>query len=92
MSHVLCHILACHLQIDADPAYHFDADQDPNFYLMRIQIRMRIHNTCQSLFSINTDQPDTGHHPRSIKSLERNCVSSNSGAAHNFFRVTSTYE
>ncbi len=29
----------CHLQIDADPvpdpAYHFDADPDPDFYLMR---------------------------------------------------------
>jgi hypothetical protein len=41
-------ILACHLQIDADPyrfpnpAYHFDADPDadpdPGFYLMRIRI------------------------------------------------------
>jgi hypothetical protein len=47
--------LACHLQIDADPhsapdpAYHFDADQDPDFYLMRIQVIkimwIRIHNT-----------------------------------------------
>jgi hypothetical protein len=43
--------LVCHLQIDADPdtvldpAYHFDADQDadPDFYLMRM--RIRIHNT-----------------------------------------------
>jgi hypothetical protein len=30
------------MQIDADPvpdpAYHFDADPDPDFYLMRIQI------------------------------------------------------
>ncbi len=36
------YILACHLQIDADldlvldPAYHFDADQNPDFYLVRI--------------------------------------------------------
>ncbi len=34
------YILACHLQIDADPvpdpAYHFDADAEPDFYLMRI--------------------------------------------------------
>jgi hypothetical protein len=39
--------LACHLQIDANPdrkpAYHFDADLDPDFYIMRI--RIRIHNT-----------------------------------------------
>jgi hypothetical protein len=43
------YILACHLQIDADPdpAYHFDAKTDPDFYLMRIRIRvpktMQIH-------------------------------------------------
>jgi hypothetical protein len=30
------YILACHLQIDADPAYHFDADPDP-VTLMRIR-------------------------------------------------------
>jgi hypothetical protein len=34
------YVLACHLQIDADPvpdpAYHFDAD--PDFYLMRIRV------------------------------------------------------
>jgi hypothetical protein len=48
-------MLACHLQMDADPvpdpAYHFDADPDadtdPNFYLMRMRIQvikmMRIH-------------------------------------------------
>jgi hypothetical protein len=44
------YILACQLQIDADPdpdpAYHFDADldphPDPDFYLMRMQIRMEI--------------------------------------------------
>ncbi len=52
---VLKYILGCHLQIDADPdpapdsAYNFDAD--PDFYLMRMRIRMqitkmmRIHNT-----------------------------------------------
>ncbi len=40
-AHIL-YILACHLQIDADPepdtdpAYHFDADPDPTFQLMRI--------------------------------------------------------
>jgi hypothetical protein len=47
------YILACHLQIDADPdlnpAYHFDADPDPDFNLMRIRVpkimRIRIHNT-----------------------------------------------
>jgi hypothetical protein len=49
------YILACHLQIDADPdpAYHFDAapDADPDFYLMRMRIqvtkmmRIQIHNT-----------------------------------------------
>jgi hypothetical protein len=47
---ILASILACHLQIDADPdqvpypAYHFDvnpdADPDPDFNLM--QIRMGI--------------------------------------------------
>jgi hypothetical protein len=38
-------MLACHLQIDADPdpTYHFDADlfdadPGPNFYLMRIRV------------------------------------------------------
>jgi hypothetical protein len=44
--------LACHLQIDADPvpdpAYHFDTDLEPDFYLMRMRIQitkmMRIHN------------------------------------------------
>jgi hypothetical protein len=45
--------LACHLQtvVDpdpaTDPAYHFDADPHPNFYLMRMRIKvtkmMRIH-------------------------------------------------
>jgi hypothetical protein len=36
------YILACHLQLDADPeqdpdpAYHFDADPDPTIQLMRI--------------------------------------------------------
>jgi hypothetical protein len=42
------HILACHLQIDADPvpdpAYHFDvgpdADPDLDFYLMRMRIQL----------------------------------------------------
>ncbi len=36
------YILVYHLQVDADPepvpAYHFDADPDTNFYLMRIRI------------------------------------------------------
>jgi hypothetical protein len=36
------YILACPLQIDADPvldpAYHFDADPDSDFYLMRIWV------------------------------------------------------
>jgi hypothetical protein len=47
------YISACHLQIDADPvtdpAYHFDAARDPDFYLMRMRSqvtkRIRIHNT-----------------------------------------------
>jgi hypothetical protein len=51
-------ILACHLQIyaDPDPAYHFDADPDPDFYLMRMSIRVplvtwiRIHNTAQNTY------------------------------------------
>jgi hypothetical protein len=44
--------VACHQQIDADPdqvpypAYHFDvdpdADSDPDFYLARIQMGIRI--------------------------------------------------
>jgi hypothetical protein len=40
--------LACHKQTDADPvpdpAYNFDAhpDSDPDFYLMRMRIWMRI--------------------------------------------------
>jgi hypothetical protein len=35
--------LACHRQIDADmdPAYHFDADPNADFYLMRIWMRIR---------------------------------------------------
>ncbi len=47
------YILACHLQIDADPdpvtdsSYHFDADPDPAFCLMRRRIQvtkmMRMH-------------------------------------------------
>jgi hypothetical protein len=38
--------VACHLQIDADPvpvpdpAYHFDADPESDFYLMRMPKRM----------------------------------------------------
>ncbi len=42
------HILAFHLQIDADPdpvpdpACHFNADPDPDFYLMWIPMRIRI--------------------------------------------------
>ncbi len=40
------YILACHLQVGAypDPAYHFDPDPDPDFYLM--QIRTRIFFWC----------------------------------------------
>ena len=41
----LAHIpndLACHLQTDADPVldpgYQFDADPNPDFYIMRIRI------------------------------------------------------
>jgi hypothetical protein len=35
-------ILACHLQIDADPdpVYHFDADADPDLFFMRMRIRI----------------------------------------------------
>jgi hypothetical protein len=43
------HILACHLQIDADPvANHFDvdpdadADADPDFYFMRMWMRIQV--------------------------------------------------
>jgi hypothetical protein len=40
------YFVACHLQIDADqdpdPAYHNDAHPDPDFYLMRIWIRVFI--------------------------------------------------
>jgi hypothetical protein len=40
-----------------DPTYHFDADPDPDFYLMRI--RIQIFNRCGfgSDFSHDTD-PD----------------------------------
>jgi hypothetical protein len=40
----ITYILACHLQIDADldsvldPAYHYCADPDLDFYLMRMRI------------------------------------------------------
>ncbi len=57
---MLKYILACHLQIDpdpvlADPAHNFDVDRDPDFYSMRIWmriqvtkiIRIRIHNTAE---------------------------------------------
>jgi hypothetical protein len=82
--------LACHLQIDADPepfpdpAYHFDADPDPYFLFNADSDPDADSQYCQSLFSINTEQPDTVHRKRSIKSLERNCVSSNRGAAQYF--------
>ncbi len=56
------HVLASHLQIDADPdlvpdpAYHFDADPDPYFYLMQMRIRMRIQITKMMRIRIhNTD-------------------------------------
>ncbi len=42
--------LACHLQIDVDPvpdpAYHFVADPDPDFYSMLIRKRIRIFIWC----------------------------------------------
>jgi hypothetical protein len=53
-------ILACHFQIDAyldpvpDPAYHFDADPNPDFYLMRIRIRMLIQVTKMIRIQIHT--------------------------------------
>jgi hypothetical protein len=58
--------LTCHLQIDADPvldpAYHFDADSDPDFlfdagqvfYLLLMWIKVRYQN--------NADlDPDSQH-------------------------------
>jgi hypothetical protein len=54
------YILACHLQIDADPvpdpAYHFYADTDPDFYLSRI----RIHITVTKLQYLLTDGGERG--------------------------------
>jgi hypothetical protein len=68
------YILACHLQIDADPgpvpdpAYHLDADPDtdpdPDFYLMRILIwiRMRIQVTkMMRMHPISDADPDPQH-------------------------------
>ncbi len=43
------YVLACHLKIDVDPdpvpdpVYYCDANSDPDFYLMRIRIRMRFY-------------------------------------------------
>jgi hypothetical protein len=44
--------MACHLQIDADPdpAYHFDADQDADFYLMRCGI------ICAVVFTVGPEK------------------------------------
>ncbi len=46
------YIVACHQQIDADqdpdPAYHRNLDPDPDFYLMRIWIRIFIWCGCGS--------------------------------------------
>jgi hypothetical protein len=41
------YILACHLKIYAipHPAFHFVADTDPAITLMRMRIRIQIHNT-----------------------------------------------
>jgi hypothetical protein len=54
--------LACHLQRDADPdpVYHFDLnpDVDPDFYLMRMRIRMLIQVT--KMMRIHAD-PDPKH-------------------------------
>ncbi len=42
----ISYILVCHLQIYVDPytvpdpAYHFDADPDPDFYLMQMRIQV----------------------------------------------------
>jgi hypothetical protein len=59
------YVLACHLQIDADPypvpdpAYRFDADPDLDFYLMwmRIQVTkmMWIHPDPQHCFQEDKD-------------------------------------
>jgi hypothetical protein len=56
-AHIL-YVLTRHLQNDADPdpdlvpAYHFDADTDPDFYLMRMRNRATkmiwIQNTAYS--------------------------------------------
>jgi hypothetical protein len=41
------------MDVDPDPAYHFDTDPDPDFYLMRIRIRIFIW--CGSWFSFDAD-------------------------------------
>jgi hypothetical protein len=45
--------VACHLEIDAeaDQAHHFDAEPDPDFYLMWI----RIHVTENDAYGIHPD-------------------------------------
>jgi hypothetical protein len=61
--------LACRLQIDADPdsAYQFDVIPDPDFYLMRIRIRvpkmMRIHNASWNLADIWFGKEKNGKQP-----------------------------
>jgi hypothetical protein len=58
------YILACHLQIDADPvpdpAYHFYADPNPDFYLMRMWIRMRIQVTKMMRINVDPDPRGSG--------------------------------
>jgi hypothetical protein len=44
------------MDADPDPAYHFDVNPDPDFYLMRMRIqvtkmmRIRIHNAAFDAF------------------------------------------
>ncbi len=63
--HFVLVILAWYLQIDADsdplpdPAYQFDANPDPDFYLMRIRKRIQ---TSGFLFDADpVTDVDTGH-------------------------------
>ncbi len=53
------YILTCHLRIDADPvpdpAYHVDADPDPDFYLMRMWTRKQIRIRTGIVFHADAD-------------------------------------
>jgi hypothetical protein len=63
----ISYTLDCHLQIyeDPDPAYHFDADPVPDFYLMWMWIRMQIHADPdpQHCLLLSCVQQDSEHLP-----------------------------